>query len=52
MIAGVGLFGLFSGFIASWILGDDPETDQEDVASIAVRLDRIEQTLAEIKNKT
>ncbi|MDA7938247.1 potassium channel family protein [Pirellulales bacterium] len=51
MVAGVGLFGLFSGFIASWILGEDPNTGNEDVASIASRLDRIEQTLAEVKNK-
>ena len=51
MVAGVGLFGLFSGFIASWILGEDPNASNEDVASIASRLDRIEQTLAEVKNK-
>lgn len=51
MVAGVGLFGLFSGFIASWILGEDPNAGNEDVASIASRLDRIEQTLAEVKNK-
>lgn len=51
MVAGVGLFGLFSGFIASWLLGDNPETDQEDLTSIATKLDRIEQALAEIKIK-
>ncbi|MDA7899302.1 potassium channel family protein [Pirellulales bacterium] len=51
MVAGVGLFGLFSGFIASWILGEDPNAGNEGVASIASRLDRIEQTLAEVKNK-
>ena len=51
MVAGVGLFGLFSGFIASWILGEDPNASNDDVASIASRLDRIEQTLAEVKNK-
>ena len=51
MVAGVGLFGLFSGFIASWILGEDPNAGNGDVASIASRLDRIEQTLAEVKNK-
>ena len=52
MVAGVGLFGLFSGFIASWILGEDPDASQEDLTSIATRLDRIEQALAEIKTKT
>ena len=52
MVAGVGLFGLFSGFIASWILGEDPDAGQEDLSSIAARLDRIEQTLAEIQSKS
>ena len=51
MVAGVGLFGLFSGFIASWILGEDPDAGQEDLTSIAARLDRIEQTLVELKAK-
>jgi len=51
MVAGVGLFGLFSGFIASWILGEDPHAGNGGVASVASRLDRIEQTLAEVKNK-
>ncbi len=51
MVAGVGLFGLFSGFIASWILGEDPHAGNEGVASIDSRLDRIEQSLAEVKNK-
>jgi voltage-gated potassium channel len=49
MVAGVGLFGLFSGFIASWILGEDPDASKEDVDALEARLERMEQTLVEIK---
>lgn len=51
MVAGVGLFGLFSGFIASWILGEDPDASKEDVDALEDRLERMEKTLAEIKEK-
>jgi voltage-gated potassium channel len=38
MIAGVGLFGTFSGYVASWFLASDPKAEQGDIAALRAEL--------------
>lgn len=47
MIAGVGLFGTFTGYIASWFLAEGKADD--DGRTVVARLDRIEETLNEMR---
>ena len=50
MVSGVGLFGLFSGFVASWILGEEPDATKDDIDALNARIERMENTLAEIRD--
>jgi voltage-gated potassium channel len=50
MTAGVGLFGTFTGYVASSFLGSEQKRQTNEEQSITVRLDRIENMLKEIRN--
>lgn len=39
--AGVGLFGVFSGFLASWFIGEEEQADNAELAEIRNELARI-----------
>lgn len=41
MSAGVGLFGVFSGFLASWFIGEEEQADIADLVEIRTELARI-----------
>lgn len=49
MIAGVGLFGTFTGYVASWFLEPEAEADAGRDAAEAERLERVEWELREIR---
>ncbi len=51
MIAGVGIFGTFSGFIASWIIGPTQKKESVDIEELREELKEIKATLKEIKTK-
>ena len=55
MLAGVGLFGTFTGFVSSWFVEDDIDKKEELSAArerdLKERLERMEATLEEIKKK-
>lgn len=51
MTAGVGLFGTFTGYVASWFLGfGQQQKEANEQQSVAARLDRIEKMLDEIRS--
>ena len=52
MVSGLGLLGLFSGYVATWIMGAEPDATKADIKGLEERLDRIEQMLDEIRNKS
>lgn len=45
MSAGVGLFGVFSGFLASWFIGEEEQADNAELADIRNELERIRELL-------
>jgi voltage-gated potassium channel len=45
MSAGVGLFGVFSGFLASWFIGEEEQADNAELADIRNELERIREIL-------
>lgn len=51
MIAGVGIFGTFSGFIASWIIGPTQKKEEVNIEELREELNEIKGTLKEIKAK-
>lgn len=51
MIAGVGIFGTFSGFIASWIIGPTQKREEIDIEGLREDLKEIKKTLNDIKAK-
>lgn len=51
MVAGVGIFGTFSGFIASWIIGPTQKKEAIDLGELREELNSITITLKEIKTK-
>ena len=46
MIAGVGMFGTFAGFVASWILEPSEKGQENELESIRWELDEIKMLLA------
>ena len=50
-ISGLGLLGLFSGYVASWIMGSEPDATKADIKGLEERLNRIELMLDDIRNK-
>jgi voltage-gated potassium channel len=51
MVAGVGLFGTFTGFIATWFLAPGEEEQEDELESIRKRLDVIESHLQLIADR-
>ena len=51
MIAGVGLFGTFTGFVASWFLAPGEEEQEDELESIRQRLVAIEGLLQELTRR-
>jgi voltage-gated potassium channel len=49
MSAGVGLFGAFSGFLASWFVGEDDQSKKDEVAALREEIVRLRMVL-ETKN--
>ena len=49
MVAGVGLFGTFTGYVASWFLEPEADADAERDAAEGERLARVERELREIR---
>ncbi|MBI9018710.1 MAG: ion transporter [Phycisphaerae bacterium] len=49
MLTGVGLFGTFTGFVASWFIEDEEEIQSEELGHIKEQLLEIKQALAELK---
>lgn len=47
MSAGVGLFGTFSGFLASWFSGEDEDETTKEIAALRVEIARLSQQLGE-----
>ena len=47
MSAGVGLFGTFSGFLASWFSGEEEDATTREVAALRAEIARLSQQLAE-----
>jgi voltage-gated potassium channel len=45
MSGGVGLFGIFSGFLASWFVGEDGETQNAELKEVKEELSRLRQLL-------
>jgi voltage-gated potassium channel len=45
MSAGVGLFGVLSGFLASWFMGEDSKGESEELVEIRSELERIRELL-------
>ena len=47
MSAGVGLFGTFSGFLASWFSGEDEDATTKEIAALRAEIARLSQQLTE-----
>jgi voltage-gated potassium channel len=47
MSAGVGLFGTFSGFLASWFSGEDEDATTKEIAALRLEIARLSQQLSE-----
>jgi voltage-gated potassium channel len=45
MSGGVGLFGIFSGFLASWFVGEDGATQNAELKEVKEELSRLRQLL-------
>ena len=45
MSGGVGLFGLFSGFLASWFVGEEDESQNKELVAVKEELARLRQLL-------
>jgi voltage-gated potassium channel len=50
MTAGVGLFGAFTGYVASWFLGSRQKSEADTTDTVNERLIRIERLLEKIKD--
>jgi voltage-gated potassium channel len=51
MAAGVGLFGTFAGFVASWFLAPGEEEQEDELELIRKRLTAIEERLRELTDR-
>lgn len=51
MSAGIGLFGTFSGFVASWFLKPGEEQQDDDMAAVRAELAEIRRVLAEVRDR-
>jgi voltage-gated potassium channel len=47
MISGVGLFGTFSGFLASWFSGEDEDETTKEIAALRGEIAKLSQQLGE-----
>lgn len=47
MSAGIGLFGVFSGFLASWFIGEEKHTGNAELVEIRAELGRLRELLAQ-----
>jgi voltage-gated potassium channel len=45
MSAGVGLFGVFSGFVASWFIGEEEQADTQELVEIRNELARFRELM-------
>jgi hypothetical protein len=43
--AGVGLFGVLSGFLASWFIGEDEQAENAELAEIRHELQRMRELI-------
>jgi voltage-gated potassium channel len=50
MCAGVGLFGMFSGFLASWFVAPDAKQDRDDIESLRQEIRDLRALLESSKN--
>ena len=48
MSAGVGLFGTFSGFLASWFIGEEEQADSAELVAIRIELERVRALLEKV----
>lgn len=51
MSAGVGLFGTFSGFLASWFIGEEEQADNAELVQIRAELEQIRELLETKRTK-
>ncbi|GAL14779.1 possible potassium channel VIC family [Vibrio astriarenae] len=49
MISGVGLFGTFTGFVASWFVEEESNKDDQQVDELKQQIVQLSQQLEEIK---
>lgn len=52
MCAGVGLFGMFSGFLASWFVAPDAKRDQNDIQSLRQEIRDLRAVIEASQNKS
>ena len=50
MVAGVGMFGTFSGFVAAWFLAPDREKHESDLSEIKKEIGELKKLLSSARH--